>query len=515
MQIRHAALGCLLTGVLAVSCLVPAASADERPAPPAVGAAVAPQAVADDLAAVLKGLSTQRPDAPGHAAGDPRSSTAPKTPAPPIKVSASPGDGQITVHWSPPADDGGLPVLAYRITPTPDSTPLWVRADQSSAVVSPRTNGVATTVTVSAVNLLGPGAESAPSAPVTPRHPARFALTASASGNVAYGTSSTVSATLRDASTIAQAGRKVILQARYANASGWRSVASGTTAADGSISLRAVLDGTSTLRLHHPADAVAAPDLVAGTVTVSAHVTASKSTMRLRQHQTLIVTGSVSPRPAAGAPVQLQKRTGDAWSTLASGRLDKSGRFRLGWAPSAVASYQLRVLVPASARLAASPSSAWTLTVDPENAADIAGAILRNRRITEETTHDSGVSDHATARWNIVDLAAGRLARRSAYQNAPGGSTRVNLHLLAALRAMGARMSVTVSEIAGGSHAPQSAHYDGNALDINVVNGQHVSPGSNYNAAVSICRSYGATAVYSPGYDPYGGHGNHVHCEWS
>jgi (2Fe-2S) ferredoxin len=175
----------------------------------------------------------------------------------------------------------------------------------------------------------------------------------------------------------------------------------------------------------------------------------------------------------------------------------------------------MRVLLPATSHLVASPSASWVLRVDPENAADIAQAILRDHGITEATVHSSGVSDRATARWNIVDLAAGRQARRSSYQNAPGGSTRVDVRLLAALRSMGGRMSLSVSEISGGSHAPHSAHYDGEALDINVINGRHVGGGASYSAVVSTCRAFGATAVYSPSYDPYGGHNNHVHCEWS
>ncbi|MBV9098112.1 MAG: hypothetical protein JO079_08640, partial [Frankiaceae bacterium] len=38
--------------------------------------------------------------------------------------------------------------------------------------------------------------------------------------------------------------------------------------------------------------------------------------------------------------------------------------------------------------------------------------------------------------------------------------------------------------------------------------------GGNYSLVASVCRSYGASTVYDPAYDPYGGHGNHVHCQW-
>jgi hypothetical protein len=91
----------------------------------------------------------------------------------------------------------------------------------------------------------------------------------------------------------------------------------------------------------------------------------------------------------------------------------------------------------------------------------------------------------------------------------------VDPQVLRALRGMGIRGSVTVSEIAGGSHAPGSAHYAGEALDIRYVNGVHVAPGSSYGLAVDTCRAYGAHHIYYPAYDPVGGHQNHVHCDWA
>ncbi len=78
----------------------------------------------------------------------------------------------------------------------------------------------------------------------------------------------------------------------------------------------------------------------------------------------------------------------------------------------------------------------------------------------------------------------------------------------------GARGKVTVSEIAGGSHSSRSTHYYGRGLDVNWVDGRHVARGSGYSMAVEACRAAGASRVFHPAYDPYGGHQGHVHCDW-
>ena len=40
-------------------------------------------------------------------------------PQPPVPVSGVPGDGQVSVSWAAPADDGGSPVLDYTVTAIP------------------------------------------------------------------------------------------------------------------------------------------------------------------------------------------------------------------------------------------------------------------------------------------------------------------------------------------------------------------------------------------------------------
>lgn len=153
--------------------------------------------------------------------------------------------------------------------------------------------------------------------------------------------------------------------------------------------------------------------------------------------------------------------------------------------------------------------------MNPESAVDVARDILRDDDITLATVHVWTTARRATARENIVDVANGRAARRSCHGGAPCGSTYLDLRVLRAVRAMGRRGTVTISEFAGGVHAGRSAHYSGRGVDITWVNGRHVGYGSRYNMAVVVCRAFGAETIYSPSDDPWGGHSRHVHCGWS
>jgi chitosanase len=153
-------------------------------------------------------------------------------------------------------------------------------------------------------------------------------------------------------------------------------------------------------------------------------------------------------------------------------------------------------------------------------AADVAAAdpaalatrILANPKISLATGHVSGVRDQANARQNISDTAAGGLARRSSYGNAPGGTVALDRRLLQGLLALADQFSFSVSEIAGGSHNPNSRHYVGVAADINVFNGRHV--GANHPdlaAFKTACRNLGVTELRGPG-DPH--HATHIHAAW-
>jgi hypothetical protein len=305
------------------------------------------------------------------------------------------------------------------------------------------------------------------------------------------------------------------LQAQVRPGTTWRTVASGRTDSTGAVSLRTVLPASAALRLRHAPDAISAPDAAVRAVAVSPRVNALANATLLRLGSTVVVHGAVAPARPVGATVLLQRATATGWIGVGAGAMTTGTSYRVSWKPRAAGTWSLRVVKPADSAFATGKTASWREQIRVETVAEVAADVLADHGITLDTVHSSGVVDAATARRNVLDLAAGLLARRSSYQNAPGGSTRVSVRVLQAMRAMGRLGTITVSEVVGGSHAVGSAHYDGLAFDVRFVNGVHVAPGSSYGMAVSTCRAYGATNIYYPAYDPYGGHSNHVHCDWS
>jgi RHS repeat-associated protein len=88
-------------------------------------------------------------------------------PAPPTGVTATPGNGQAGVSWTAPTSNGGSPITGYTVIASPGGLTATTGL-VTSVVVAGLTNGTAYTFTVEAINALGTGAPSAPSASVTP-----------------------------------------------------------------------------------------------------------------------------------------------------------------------------------------------------------------------------------------------------------------------------------------------------------------------------------------------------------
>lgn len=423
-------------------------------------------------------------------------------------------DGAAVVRWTAPEDDGGAPVLRYVITATPSGVSVDAPGDARSVTLTGLGNGVASTFRVAAVTLAGSGAPSAASTAVVPRMPARLVVVAQPIARVRFGTATVVDAALRGPADIALADQRVELLAKVVPSKVWRRVAAGTTDGSGRVTLRAALPATAALRLHHPPGVIAAADVHPRSVTVTPRLTAAAGATTVRLGATITVRGAVAPAHPVGSAVWLQRYVSGAWRTIATGRMTSTKSYALRGRPAYAGGYTLRVVKPMHADHGAGASLPWRHLVKRETVVDVAREIVRNRRITLAAVHVGGIRDLAHPRQNGADLAAGRPAHRSSYGNAPGGYTSVDIRVLRAIRAMGARGSVTVSEIVGGDHARGSKHFSGRAVDISWVNGRHVGPGSGFQRAVDACRAHGANVIFSPAYDPYGGHHNHVHCQW-
>ncbi len=102
----------------------------------------------------------------------------PGDPGVPTGVTAVPGNGQATVSWTAPSDDGGSPITSYSIGVTPTGGPtvtyvdssgvLHVQGDSVQTTFGGLTNGVSYTFTVAATTTGGTSAASDASAAVAP-----------------------------------------------------------------------------------------------------------------------------------------------------------------------------------------------------------------------------------------------------------------------------------------------------------------------------------------------------------
>ena len=90
------------------------------------------------------------------------------TPGPPIIVSATRGNGSVTIDWTPPVNNGGSAISSYTIQSTPSTGDHPASAAATSLIITGLTNGTSYTFTVIANNIAGPGVASPASAAVTP-----------------------------------------------------------------------------------------------------------------------------------------------------------------------------------------------------------------------------------------------------------------------------------------------------------------------------------------------------------
>ena len=103
---------------------------------------------------------------------------APTVPDAPTGVTASAGNGKVSVGWLAPASNGRSAITGYTATATPGGGKCSTAGTRACTIGSLR-NGTAYTVTVTATNAIGTSPASAASAAVTPGAPARSPRAAS------------------------------------------------------------------------------------------------------------------------------------------------------------------------------------------------------------------------------------------------------------------------------------------------------------------------------------------------
>jgi len=286
------------------------------------------------------------------------------------------GDGKLTVSWDAPSDDGGLPVTSYSVRvldPVTRTVLGTATASGTSVDVTGLLNGFAGLAQVAAVNEVGPSAWTDAAGAVAPDGPAPAMSSLSASASDLTPTT-TQKVTLGGTLSItgkAETGQQVQVWIKPYGATSWTRASTITLTSTGKWSYTRTFTSRTAVQARYfgsvalgAAQASSKTLAVVPSATVTARTTTSSGTVKssFSLGQTIYASVSASGAPSA-AGVALQKKSGGALVTVATGKLSSTGRARLAWKPTVRATYSLRVLVKGSAAVANGYSAAMSRKV--------------------------------------------------------------------------------------------------------------------------------------------------------
>jgi titin len=157
-------------------------------------------------------------------------------PGAPTNVAGTSANASVRLTWTAPASNGGRAITRYRITPYiggTAQTPVQTTSTSTTFTVTGLTNGTAYTFTVAATNAVGTGADSTPSAAVTPLVPVRLVQSrtltpaASSTPSGAFNNSVASGDTLVGAFALGGAGASTVTSVTDSQGNTWARAAMG------------------------------------------------------------------------------------------------------------------------------------------------------------------------------------------------------------------------------------------------------------------------------------------------
>lgn len=287
-------------------------------------------------------------------------------PGVPTNVSASSAVRQATIHWSPPASNGGAAVDSYKITIAGDSIspPFSSSLAAKSGVTdyfftfTGLKDHTAYTLSVAAHNSAGYG----PAVSKSVTTPYATAVTLTATTPINYGRSSTLNAHLSNVDTnSAISGATLQLMRRDHGTTTWTSAGSTTTNSAGNASFVVTPTRNEDYRVSFARTGSLGASNATVTVNVRYVVTLHVSNSSPAVNSTDTLSGTVAPS-AAGQTVVVQQYKSGAWQSLVTLTLNSNSAYSVGIIPKTTGTYTFRVVKAASASNAAGSSPTVTFT---------------------------------------------------------------------------------------------------------------------------------------------------------